>query len=158
MTLFEITDEFMQLLDMMQDPELDPQTVADTMESVQGELEDKADAYVIVMKELEAQKAKWAEEKKRAEKVEATIGNNIKRLKESLMFSMQAIGKTKLETEHFKLGIQKNGGLQPMKITGEVPAEYCKLEPDNEKIREALKTSTLEFAVLEERGVHLSVR
>ena len=27
MTLFEITDEFMQLLDMMQDPELDPQTV-----------------------------------------------------------------------------------------------------------------------------------
>lgn len=157
-TLYELTNEMIELMEMMQDPEVDPEVLADTMEAVGGELEIKADNYVIVMKELEAQKAKWKDEKDRAASFEAAIDNNIKRMKESLLSSMQAIGKDKLPTEHFKLSIAKNGGLQPMKITGEVPAEYCTLEPDNAKIREALKSGELPFAHLEERGVHLNVR
>ena len=39
---------------MMEDPELDPQTLADTMEAVEGELEIKAENYAKVMKNLEA--------------------------------------------------------------------------------------------------------
>jgi hypothetical protein len=71
---------------------------------------------------------------------------------------MQVMDKPKIQTEHFRLSIAENGGLQPMKITGEVPPEFCKLEPDTKRIREALSNGELDFAHLEERGVHLNVR
>ena len=157
-TLFELTDDFMRLLDIMQDPDVDPEVIADTMEAIGGEWQDKVEAYCVVMQELKAQKAKWDEEKKRAEGFSKTIAGNIGRMETSVMASLRAVGKTKVETEHFKVSIQKNGGLAPVKITGEVPAEYCRLEPDNGKIREALTKGSLDFAELGERGVHLSVR
>jgi Siphovirus Gp157. len=39
---------------MLEDPELDPQTLSDTMEGIEGELEVKAESYAKVMKNLEA--------------------------------------------------------------------------------------------------------
>jgi hypothetical protein len=160
-TLYELRDEYLELLSMMEDPDVDPQTLADTMEGIEGELEDKAESYCVVMKELEAEKAKWDTEEARAARFSNTIGNNIARMKQALMASMQAIGKTKIQTEHFKLGVQKNGGIQPLKITGDVPDAFMVMEPkpDTKRIREALEEGfELDWAHLEERGVHLSVR
>lgn len=159
MTLYELTDEYKQLLDMMEDPDIDPQIITDTMEGVQGEIEIKAEGYIRVMKELEAEADKINNELKRLGNRWDSCQTNIKRLKESLLATMQVMDKPKIQTEHFRLSIAKNGGVQPMKITGDVPPEFCKLEPDNKKIREALyEGDNLDFAHLEERGVHLNVR
>ena len=89
MTLYEITSDYMQLMQMMEDPELDPQTLADTMEGIEGELEDKAEID------------RLSERKK-------TIENNIKRMKESLQFSMETTGKTKFKTELFSFSVRNN--------------------------------------------------
>ena len=43
--LYEITQDYLQILSMMEAPELDPQTLADTMEAVEGELEIKVENY-----------------------------------------------------------------------------------------------------------------
>ena len=43
MTLYELTDEFRQLLDMMEDPDIDPEVLNDTLEAVLGDIEYKAD-------------------------------------------------------------------------------------------------------------------
>ena len=51
--LYEITQDYMTILAMMEDPELDPQTLADTMEAVEGELEVKAENYAKVIRNLE---------------------------------------------------------------------------------------------------------
>ena len=90
-----------------------------------------------------------------------TLANNEKLLKQHLYESMKATDKLKFNTDLFSYGIQKNGGLQPMEIFPEVaiPDEYCRKEPDNTKIREALKNGAeLPFAVLKERGDHLVIR
>lgn len=158
MTLYELTDEYKQLLEMMEDPDIDPQIITDTMEGVQGEIEIKAEGYIRVMKELEAEADKINNELKRLGNRWDSCQTNIKRLEESLLTTMQVMDKPKIQTEHFRLSIAKNGGLKPMKITGEVPPEFCKLEPDTKRIREALSNGELDFAHLEERGVHLNVR
>lgn len=157
-TLYQLQTEYMQLLDMLQDPDVDPEIIIDTLEGIEGEIETKADSLITVCKELEAQAQKWKTEKERAEKNQRAAENGMKRIKESILLAMQTTGKTKLPTEHYKLSIDKDGGLAPLKYTGEVPMEYCKHEPDNKKIRELLKNGPVEWAELGEKGVHLGIR
>lgn len=108
MTIYEITSDYLQLMQMMEDPELDPQTLADTMEGIEGELEDKADNYARVMKNMEADLNGIKAEIDRLSTRKKTIENNIKRMKEALQFSMETTGKTKFKTELFSFGIRKN--------------------------------------------------
>lgn len=161
-TLYEITGQYMQLLELLEDvDELEEQVIKDTLEGIEGELEIKADGYAKIIKEIDAEATKYEEEKKRLEKRGNALRNRSRILKEHLYNSMKVTGKTKFKTELFSFGIQKNGGLQPMEIVPdkEIPDEYLKKEPDNTKIREALKEGkNLPFVVLKERGDHLVIR
>lgn len=106
--LYEITQDYLQILSMMEDPELDPQTLADTMEAVEGELEIKAENYAKVMKNLEADVAGIKAEIDRLSERKKTIENNIKNMKSALQMAMEVTGKTKFKTELFSFGIRKN--------------------------------------------------
>ena len=163
MTLYELSKDYIYLLEVAEDPDIDPEALADTMEGIEGAIEDKAEGYVCVIKELEGQAAKFDAEIDRLTKQKNVFQNNIKRIKETLMNAMIDMGKEKIPTEHFKISVAKNGGLQPMVIDvdlKDIPEEYItrKPEPNNAKIREALKTGDLPFAHLEERGRHLNIR
>ena len=57
MTLYELTDDYMKLLEFAEDPEADPQAIADTMDALEGEIEVKAEGYAKVMKQIEADAA-----------------------------------------------------------------------------------------------------
>ena len=159
MTLYELKNEYKALLLMAEDPEVDPETIADTMEAIEGEIEVKAENYVVIIKELTSEAEKFKAEIDRLTKRKDSLESRVAQLKERLLESMKETGMDKFQTEHFKLSVARNGGVQPMKITGDVPKEYCLLQPDNKKIRESLLLGEkLDFAQLEERGVHLSIR
>lgn len=161
-TLYEITGDYLRLLEMLEDEgNLDPQAFKDTLEGIEGEFEIKADGYARIMKELDAEAGKYDAEIQRMTARRDSLNNRSKMLKQHLYESMKATGKTNFKTDLFSFGIQKNGGLQPMEILSdvEIPDEYCRKDPDNTKIREALKNGMeLPFAVLKERGEHLSIR
>lgn len=108
MTLYELTEDYMNLLALAEDPDIDEQTLADTMEGIEGALEDKAEGYAKVMRQLEADAAACDAESKRLKNKSKTIDNNIKRMKQALQFAMQATGKTKFKTPLFSFYIQKN--------------------------------------------------
>lgn len=161
MTLYELTNEYQELLAMAEDPEIDQEVFADTLEGLEGEIEDKAEGYVCVIKELEAEADKYAKEIKRMSERCDSIDSRIRRMKDSLLGAMTAMGKTKVPTAHFKVSIVKNGGLQPLEIVGDVPEKFKTYRPeiDNKKIREALDAGIeLDFAHYKERGTHLSIR
>ena len=107
-TLYQITNDYLQLMQMMEDPELDPQTLADTMEGIEGELEVKAEGYAKVLKNLEADVVAIKAEVDRLSERKKTIENNIKRMKESLQYAMEATGKTKFKTELFSFSVRNN--------------------------------------------------
>ena len=87
--------------------------------------------------------------------------NHVKRMKEALIEAMDAAGVDSIPAGEYTLKIAKNGGLQPLKIDGEVPDNFTKIkiEPDNDLIRKALNDGEeLGFAHLEERGRHLNIK
>ena len=147
--IYELTRNYDEVLNMLYQDDVDEQMVLDTLESIEGDIEDKADNYAKIMKELET--------KAKARKEEA------QRLSESanLFNAMKETGKTKFATNLFSFSIARNGGKQALTIDSEVPAEYTKtvIENDTDKIRQALeKGKKLPFAHLEPRGERLSIK
>lgn len=159
-TLYDITEEFTLLYELATDPECDEQIFNDTLESLMGELQIKSCGYTQVIKQLEME-AKQAKEVSQlfADKAK-TRENHIKRMKEALKGAMETIGVDSIPAGAFTIKLQKNGGLQPLKITGDVPDNMTKVivEPDTDRIREFLKDNECEWAHLEERGKHVVIK
>lgn len=84
-SLYSLTGEFLELLEMAGDPEVDGECLKDTMEAIGGEIEDKAENYAKIIKTLEANAAgidveiKRLTEHKRNEAVEDVIRRKEKR-------------------------------------------------------------------------------
>lgn len=159
-TLYKLTEEYLQLLDMLSDEEENNQTILDTLEAIDGELEDKADNYAKLIKNMKADADGIQVEIDRLTRRKQSLENRAKMIKQSLENSMRVTGKTKFKTLLFSFFISKNGGQTEIEIKGEVPPEYLKPgEPDKKKIREVLKAGTrLEFAEFKERGESLKIR
>ena len=124
MKLYEITGEILELLMMAEDSDLDQKMIQDTMEGLDFEFEEKAEAYAKVVKTLEMDIAGLDEEIQRMTKRKATIKNNIDRLKRSLEGAMIATGKRKFKTPLFGFGIQKNPPSLNILDESKVPAEF----------------------------------
>ena len=144
MTLYDLTAEYQALLQIAEDPDTDPEVLTDTMEALEGEIEEKADGYAIVMKELEATEQKIKTEVDRLNARRLSISNNIRCMKLRLQTSMIETGKTKFKTDLFSFGIQKN---PPAVVIDEqyienIPKKYLvQQDPviDKKKIKEDLK-------------------
>lgn len=124
MKLYEITGEILELLTMAEDLELDQKMIRDTMEGLDFEFEEKAEAYAKVVKTLEMDIAGLDEEIQRMTKRKATIKNNIDRLKKSLENAMIATGKRKFKTALFGFGIQKNPPSLNVLDESKIPEEF----------------------------------
>ena len=107
-TLYELTEDYMNLLALAEDPDIDEQAFLDTLDGIEGAIEVKAENYAKIMRQLEADAAACDAESKRLKNKSKTIENNIKRMKQALQYAMQATGKTKFKTALFSFGIQKN--------------------------------------------------
>ena len=123
MTLYELTNEYQQLLLIAEDPDVDPQVLSDTLEGLTGEIEDKADNYARVIKQLDADTVALKAEIDRLSARKKTIENSIDRMKESLKQAMILCGKEKFKTSLFSFTVAKN----PEKVVLDselIPEEY----------------------------------
>lgn len=159
--LYQLTNNYETVLNMLYDEDVDEQMILDTLESIEGEIEDKADNYAKIIKELEAKANARKEEAKRLTSTAKTFENRAKTLKSNLFNAMKETGKTKFATNLFSFNIAKNGGKRSLTIDGEVPEEYTKtvIENDTDKIRQVLESGeNLPFAHLEPRGESLKIK
>lgn len=142
--IFDLTADYQQLREMMDDPELDPQILADTMEGIEGALEDKFDSYVYVAKEIQADIKVLEDTIKELTARKTSKENNLKRLKEVMTIVMNSTGKTKFKTALHSYWVQANP--ESVVIDAEnvrdIPEDYLKFkepEPDKKAIKEAIK-------------------
>ena len=164
MRLYELTEQYEALQEMMYDPEVDEQTLRDTMEGLWGEIEEKADGYAKILAGMKADIDTLREEENRLAARKKRLEERSRWLKDNLEANMKAIGKTKFKTALFSFNIQKNGGLQPLVIDGlidDIPGKYLIPQPpvpNNEAIRALLEEKQVEWAHLEPRGESLRIR
>lgn len=159
--LYQLTNNYEKVLNMIYDEDIDEKMIFDTIEGIEGEIEEKADNYAKIIKELENKRDARKNEAKRLTDSAKTFDNRINSLKNNLYYAMKAISRPKIVTELFTFNIVKNGGKQTLTIDGKVPEEYTKItiENDTSKIREALENGViLTFAHLEEREESLRIK
>ena len=165
MTLYELTGEFLELFQLMEDPEMDEEALRDTLEGMEGEFDAKIDGWCRVVKSLEADAKALKDESKRLADRGRAIENRITNMKAFMMQSMQTVGKTEAG-ELLKAKIQKNGGVAPLVfdegVTPEqVPPIFRKVmvDFDNAAIRAALdEDQVIGFAHYGERGESLRTK
>ena len=107
-TLYEMTNEYIQVLEMAEDPDVDEQVIADTLDAIGGAIEEKADGYAKLIREMMARREAIKKEESRLSMMGTTIDNRIMFLKEHLETAMIVTGKTKFKTDLFSYSIQKN--------------------------------------------------
>ena len=106
-SLWELTGEWQYIFSMLEDEEVDADSIIDTCGLIEEEITEKADNYgkVIRMLELEAQDAK-AEASRLAARAKVAE-NRAARLKASLFEALKATGQKNLKTKTFSFGINK---------------------------------------------------
>ena len=107
--LYELKENYKQIASMLYEEEIDEQCILDTLESIEGEIEEKADNYAVIIKELLGDAEICKQEKLRLEARQKSCENRAKLLKDKLQEVMIETGKTKFKTAKFSFGIQKNG-------------------------------------------------
>lgn len=160
-SLYDLGQNYEAVLNMIYDEDIDEQMILDTLEGIEGEIEDKADGYAKIIRELETKKEARKVEAKRLTDSAKVFENRVNNLKKNLFNTMKQTGKTKFSTNLFSFNIVTNGGKQSLTIDGDVPEEYTKtkIENDTEKIRQALENGEdLPFAHLEPRGESLRIK
>lgn len=173
-TLFQIADEIGALHDLLTEcgGELaDDQAEAaidQWLAETDADLFKKVDGYCGLIREFEARSEAREIEAKRLMALAGADGNQAKRLKARLKDFLEICGLSKLQTEHFKLAIQANGGALPLIVPPQweaepasAPESFHKIEVklDRDAIREAIRNDEeTHGACLGERGNHLRIR
>ena len=169
--LSTLVGEWKQVAAMMLDPEMDQQTVIDTLEGISGEIEIKAEGYGHIVRSLEFEAAALKGKKEYVKGIldqitaeEKRLNNHVDWLKNRLMEAMIAIGKDEegVKTESFEFKIKTAGGVEKLETEDEIPEEFMKktvvIEKDNDKIREYLKDHDVDWARLLPRKRSLTIK
>lgn len=90
--LYELTEDYNNLLQMVDSGEFSADEIAETLSGVKGMIEDKLQATVCVIKEMEAEAKKFDDEIKRMSEIKKSYSNTAIRLKEYIRFEMEKSG------------------------------------------------------------------
>lgn len=160
-TLYDITERYQAVLAMMEEDQED-ECLKDTLDSIEGEFEEKADNIVAIIKSLELQKGSINGQRQVFEKEvenlkgkETSIDNKISWLKKYLCDAMIALNKPKFKTEKFSFWTKKTPG--SVVIDGIVPMEFLKVpepQPDKTAIKKAIDSGeNFDWAHLESHDI-----
>lgn len=122
--LYEITGEYLTLCQMAEDTDVDATVFVDTIASIKGELEVKADSYAMIITNLNGDIEKIDKEIERLTHMKKMLKNRTNHLKNNLENAMKMMDVRKLKTDFRSYSIQKNP--QSLNIIDEskIPAEY----------------------------------
>ena len=164
-TLYNLTTSYQILMEQLYDSEVSEEILIDTLDCLEGSIEDKAENYGKMLRQIAADIERIKDEEQRLEKRRKTLENSMDFLKGNLFATMKTIGVKEIKTPLFSFNIQANGGKRALVL--DVPVEdlpecFRKVEykADNEALRQWLEGAedNCSFCHLEAQGEHLRIR
>lgn len=140
MKLYELTQNYLNLLELLENPDVPKEVVEAALEEVEGSFDDKAENIVKLIKSIEADVKGYKEEETRLSTRRKTSENKVKGLKDYLEGSMIALDKKDIKGKIFTLAIKKNPPSIIIDDFNILPMEYKKIEEkeDKKKIKESI--------------------
>lgn len=142
--LYLLTQEFREAAEKLADAELPDEVIADTLESLQFPIEEKAKNVAMVIRNIEAS-AKAIKEAADAMILRAkSEENRAKHLKGYLQSAMEATGITKIESPYFVISLRNNPESVVIDAESQIPADYMRevpatYSPDKTLIKKAIQ-------------------
>lgn len=143
MKLYELTAEYSQFQQLIESEDFDEKTIADTLESIQGEIMDKGRNVAAYFQNLEsdAEALKAAENRIAARR--KAIESRAEWLKEYLRSNMERCGISKIECPEFVVTLGKPRDVCEIVNEDDLPDDYVKTKvmksPDKALILKAMK-------------------
>lgn len=140
-SLYELKGEWLTLARKLSDLDLDPQTIADTIEAsdVQTALEEKVQGYELVARTLEAPRSAIQAEIKRLQALDKTIAARSEALRSRVHRTLNELGITKVSCPLFEIRRQKNPAALDVFEEGLVPERFWHVPSDKVLDKAALK-------------------
>ena len=108
MKLYELTNDYLALLEAIDNDEIPEEAIADTLEAITASIEEKADSIACMLKNLDAECiAIKAEEARLAERRKAKEKSH-ERIKQYLSDTLQRAGLDKIETARNRITFRKS--------------------------------------------------
>lgn len=164
LTLYEISQDYLQALDLFTDPEADiPMEAAlDTLEGIEGQLQDKAVNVAKFVQNLNATASAIKEAEQQMCRRRKAIENRAVWIKDYLKANMEAAGITKIESPWFRLAIQKNPEAVEIFDEASLPddfkTEVVTVKIDKAAIKQAVRDGFEIPGVMMTRSTRLAIR
>lgn len=108
MKLYEIANDYLTLVQAVEDEEIPEEAIHDTLESIEGEIEEKADNIACLLKELDADCAAIRAEELKLAARRKTKERLYERIKQYLSEELLRIGMAKVETARNKITFRRS--------------------------------------------------
>ncbi len=108
MKLYEITNDYLALMEAVENGEIPEEALADTLEAITASIEDKADNMACLLKNLDAEIVAIKSEEDRLKERRKVKENAYERIKQYLSDSLQRAGLSKVETARNKITFRKS--------------------------------------------------
>lgn len=129
MTLYELREDYKALLLMMEDGDVDQEVVADTLEALTGDIEEKAEGYCIIAEELESDIARLKAEENRLYLRRKGIEYHLEALMGNLKKTMQAMETKEIKTDHYTVRLRKARPVVAINDPFGIPEDYYVPQP-----------------------------
>lgn len=164
LTLFQIASEYRNVTDVLQDMDVDEQTLKDTLEGESWDLTLKAQNYGFVIRNMEATAAAIKDAEKqmaeRRKRLEARTAYLVERLKTG----MEIAGVTELSCPHFAIKVKKNPAAVDIFEPSLIPEKFMRqpepppAAPDKAAIKAALQAGQDVPGALLANGTRLEIK
>lgn len=162
--LYELATQYRESADKLADLDLDEQTLTDTLESLSGELEVKAQNTAMLVRNIEATAAAIKDAEAQMAARRKALENRAARIKDWLHANMLVAGVQKIECPYFKLAIRENPAAVEIYEPGLIPEQYMKHpeppppSPDKAAIKAAIQSGQEVPGCALTRGTRLEIR
>ena len=161
-SLYAITAAYRADLAALADLDIDPQTAADTLEGMQGEILDKLRAVIAYSLELDILADGAMQAAKRMQERAVGLSKRVDWLRAYALQSMQATGIGEVSTDEFSAKVAKKPASVVITEVGAIPADFMRTktttEPDKFALKKAIEGGAVIEGVTLQQGYRLAVK